>query len=174
MRDKNKNPFCGNFAATGKGRPNVPRPPSSTIRPIEDALHRADIHANLTADLEMQNCVRRRRALRSFCGHTKNPVVWRGHRAMRQHRFVFQWRQGERIDLACLFGCRQRNTVSPDVWQPGHSPPGPERPHARLYPTARLIGAGPRFGRSPCAQSFDGIGGITFISSSFRPPAAIR
>ena len=40
---------------------------------------------------------------------------------MRQHRFVFQWRQGERIEMACLFGCRQRNTVSPDVWQPGHS-----------------------------------------------------
>ena len=45
----------------------------------------------------------------------------RGHRAMRQHRFVSQWRQVERIEPACLFGCRQRNTVSPDVWQPGHS-----------------------------------------------------
>jgi hypothetical protein len=144
--------------AGAQNEPQVPIPRTVTwrwrgrTRASMSTAHALDLAAGIQQRLE-------RRALRPFRGHTKNPVVWRGHRAMRQHRFVFQWRQGERIDLACLFGCRQRNTVSPDVWQPGHSPPGPERPHARLYPTARLIGAGPRFGRSPCAQSFDGIGG---------------
>ena len=74
---------------------------------------------------------------------------------MRQHRFVFQWRQGERIEPARSVADKQTRFRS--------------MCGSRATPTR----TGPRFGMSPCAQSFDG-GGMAFISSSVRPPDAIK
>ena len=64
---------------------------------------------------------------------------------MRQHRFVSQWRLAKRRDTARLFARRQRNTISPDMWQTGNSPAECEdRRHAALRRVLQRCARGDR------------------------------